>query len=75
MIKPSKPTTPEQWTVLVWTAIGVFCLLGGVAFYCSFRVRPDDLVGIAKFRRLSFGFLGLAGFAWLARRVWLAWLG
>lgn len=75
MITPTKPTTPEQWTVLVWTAIGVFFLLGCVTLYCSFQLRPDDLAGISKFRRQSYGYFGYSAFIWIARRAWLAWLG
>ncbi|MGC3969624.1 MAG: hypothetical protein QM775_20415 [Pirellulales bacterium] len=70
-----KPTTPEEWSVLVWTAIGALVLVGGVNLYCSFQVRPDDLVGVTKFRRGAVGGFGLAALTLLLRRAWLRWLG
>jgi hypothetical protein len=37
MLRPTKPTTPEQWTVISWSAIAVFAAMGTVGLWVWLR--------------------------------------
>jgi hypothetical protein len=37
MPRPTKPTTPEQWNVISWTAIAIFAAMGTAGLWVWLR--------------------------------------
>lgn len=74
MTTPTKPTTPEQWTVLAGATVTLLVLLGIGSLYLASRIPLDEAVRAAEFRRAGYLSFGLAGVVGLARRLWIQFL-
>lgn len=45
--QPDKPTTPEEWHVIAWTAVVVLAACGAVGFYCG-ATAPQEHAAVGE---------------------------
>ena len=72
MRSPDVPTTPEQWSVITWSAIVIFVGLGAVGLYYAERapaVPAAAAEAADQMRRLSFGCWGVAAAVYVCKRT------